>query len=91
MQNAELKYTQKEDAFFGVITWSRLAEVCGGYLKKGRGVQVVGRLKQDRWTGPELKKNDHGKDDEAGAAESQTETPHAQVQEQVELEEAAGF
>ena len=24
--------------------------MCGEYLKKGRGVRVVGRLKQDRWT-----------------------------------------
>jgi single-strand DNA-binding protein len=45
--------TQKEVSFFEVTTWSRLAEVCGEYLKKGRGVRVVGRLKQDRWTSPE--------------------------------------
>lgn len=45
--------TQKEVAFFEVTAWSRLAEVCGEYLKKGRGVRVVGRLKQDRWTSPE--------------------------------------
>ncbi len=45
--------TQKEVSFFDVTTWARLAEVCGEYLKKGRGVRVVGRLKQDRWTGPE--------------------------------------
>jgi len=42
--------TQKEVSFFDVTTWTRLAEVCGEYLKKGRGVRVVGRLKQDRWT-----------------------------------------
>ena len=30
-----------------MTTWRRLAEVCGEYLKKGRGVRVVGRLKQD--------------------------------------------
>jgi single-strand DNA-binding protein len=41
---------QKEVSFFDVSTWTRLAEVCGEYLKKGRGVRVVGRLKQDRWT-----------------------------------------
>jgi single-strand DNA-binding protein len=29
--------------------------VCGEYLKKGRGVRVVGRLKQDRWTDPDGK------------------------------------
>jgi len=45
--------TQKEVSYFEVTTWARLAEVCGEYLKKGRGVRVVGRLKQDRWTGPE--------------------------------------
>ncbi len=47
--------TQKEVSFFDVTTWARLAEVCGEYLKKGRGVRVVGRLKQDRWTDPEGK------------------------------------
>ena len=36
--------TQKEVSFFDVTTWARLAEVCGEYLKKGRGVRVVGRL-----------------------------------------------
>jgi single-strand DNA-binding protein len=46
---------QKEVSFFDVSTWTRLAEVCGEYLKKGRGVRVVGRLKQDRWTDPEGK------------------------------------
>jgi single-strand DNA-binding protein len=42
--------TQKEVSYFDVSCWTRLAEVCGEYLKKGRGVRVVGRLKQDRWT-----------------------------------------
>jgi len=46
---------QKEVSFFDVTTWARLAEVCGEYLKKGRGVRVVGRLKQDRWTDPDGK------------------------------------
>jgi single-strand DNA-binding protein len=44
---------QKEVSFFDVTAWMRLAETCGEYLKKGRGVRVVGRLKQDRWTSPE--------------------------------------
>ncbi len=47
--------TQKEVSYFDVTTWARLAEVCGEYLKKGRGVRVVGRLKQDRWTDPDGK------------------------------------
>ncbi len=46
---------QKEVSYFDVTTWQRLAEVCGEYLKKGRGVRVVGRLKQDRWTDTEGK------------------------------------
>ncbi len=46
---------QKEVSFFDVSAWGRQAEVCGEYLKKGRGVRVVGRLKQDRWTDQEGK------------------------------------
>jgi single-strand DNA-binding protein len=41
--------TEKEVSFFDVEAWARLAESCGEQLKKGRGVRVVGRLKQDRW------------------------------------------
>lgn len=44
--------TEKETSFFDIETWSRLAQNCGEYLKKGRGVRVVGRLKQDRWEDP---------------------------------------
>jgi len=40
---------QREVSYFDITTWSRLAEVCGEYLTKGRGVRIVGRLKQDRW------------------------------------------
>lgn len=41
--------TEKEVSFFEVEAWSKLAQTCGEILKKGRGVRVVGRLKQDRW------------------------------------------
>lgn len=41
---------QEEVGYFDVEVWSRLAETCHEYLSKGRGVRVVGRLKQDRWT-----------------------------------------
>ncbi|OQX29342.1 MAG: single-stranded DNA-binding protein [Spirochaeta sp. LUC14_002_19_P3] len=41
---------QEEVGFFDVEVWARLAETCQEYLAKGRGVRVVGRLKQDRWT-----------------------------------------
>ena len=49
--------TQKEVSYFDVSCWTRLAEVCGEYLKKGRGVRVVGRLKQDRWTDADGKRH----------------------------------
>jgi len=41
---------EKEVSFFNVETWARLAEICSTKGKKGRGIRVVGRLKQDRWT-----------------------------------------
>ena len=46
---------EKEVSFFEVETWARLAEACYNKGRKGRGVRVVGRLKQDRWTGPDGK------------------------------------
>jgi len=46
---------EKEVSFFDVETWSKLAEACYSKGKKGRGVRVVGRLKQNRWSDPEGK------------------------------------
>ncbi|WP_461246709.1 single-stranded DNA-binding protein [Treponema sp. R6D11] len=46
---------EKEVSFFDVETWSKLAEACYAKGKKGRGVRVVGRLKQSRWSDPEGK------------------------------------
>jgi single-strand DNA-binding protein len=40
---------EKEVSFFDVETWAKLAEHCYNLGHKGRGVRVVGRLKQDRW------------------------------------------
>jgi len=37
-----------EVCFFNIQTAGRLAEVCGEYLKAGRVVRVVGRLKQEQ-------------------------------------------
>jgi single-strand DNA-binding protein len=42
------KYEQ-EVSYFDVKTWGKQAEICNEYLKKGRGVRIIGRLKQDRW------------------------------------------
>ena len=39
-----------EVSYFDVEVWSRVAESCEKHLNKGRGVRIVGRLKQDRWT-----------------------------------------
>jgi single-strand DNA-binding protein len=41
---------EKEVSFFDVVTWARLAEQCYDKGRKGRGIRVVGRLNQDRWT-----------------------------------------
>jgi single-strand DNA-binding protein len=46
---------EKEVSFFDVETWAKVAETCYNLGHKGRGVRVVGRLKQDRWTGPDGK------------------------------------
>jgi len=46
---------EKEVGFFDVETWARLAENCYNLGHKGRGVRVVGRLKQDRWNGSDGK------------------------------------
>jgi single-strand DNA-binding protein len=46
---------EKEVSFFEIETWARLAEICYNLGKKGRGVRVIGRLKQDRWNGSDGK------------------------------------
>ncbi len=42
---------EKGVSYFEIQTWAKLAEICAEYLKKGRSVRIVGRLKQDRWKG----------------------------------------
>lgn len=39
--------------FVTVMTYRRLAEVCGQYLKKGSPVVVEGRLQMREWTAPQ--------------------------------------
>jgi single-strand DNA-binding protein len=46
---------EKEVGFCDVESWSKLAENCYNLGRKGRGVRVVGRLKQDRWNGSDGK------------------------------------
>ena len=38
---------QERTQWHNIVAWRKLAEICGEYLKKDRGVRVVGRLKQD--------------------------------------------
>jgi len=42
---------EKETGYFEIEAWGKLADACSSQGRKGRGVRVVGRLKQDRWTG----------------------------------------
>jgi single-strand DNA-binding protein len=46
---------QNEVSYLDIETWGRLAEACRDHLAKGRGVRVVGRVKQDRWMDQEGK------------------------------------
>lgn len=39
----------EEVSYFDVSTYGALADVCKNECKKGRGMRVVGRIKQDRW------------------------------------------
>ncbi len=53
-KNADGQNTD-EVSYFDVETFGSLADTCAKWCPKGRGVRVVGRLKQDRW------KDDDGK------------------------------
>ena len=35
--------------FINIVTWQRLAEICGEYLTKGRQVFIQGRYEQSSW------------------------------------------
>lgn len=39
----------EEVSFFDVEAYGKMAEICEKHSLKGRGVRVVGRLKQNRW------------------------------------------
>lgn len=42
---------QEKAEFHNVVTWRKLAEICGQYLKKGSKVYIEGRLQTRDWTG----------------------------------------
>ncbi len=43
------KQGEKEADFFTIITWNKLADICGQYLKKGSPVAIEGRLQSRSW------------------------------------------
>lgn len=49
--------SQTETSYFMVEVWGRTAENCERFLKKGGGVRIVGRLKQDRWSDQDGRKH----------------------------------
>jgi len=40
---------QERTEFHNVVTWRRLAEICGQYLQKGSQVYIEGRLQTRKW------------------------------------------
>ena len=46
---------ENEVSYFDVETFGKLAEICAKFSQRGRGLSVVGRLKQNRWKTPEGK------------------------------------
>ena len=45
----------KEVSFFDIEAWGKWADLCKNQIIKGRGVRIVGRLKQNRWSDDEGK------------------------------------
>ncbi len=61
--------SQEKSEFHNVVTWGKLAEICGQYLTKGQQVAIEGRLQTRSW------------DDDRGARHWKTEV----VAERVEM------
>ena len=40
---------QERTEWHRIVTWSKLAEICGEYLKKGKQVYIEGRLQTRSW------------------------------------------
>ncbi len=45
----EYRGGEERTEYHSVVTWERLAEICGGYLGKGQLVSLEGRLQTRRW------------------------------------------
>lgn len=44
---------QEETQYHRVVVWSKLAEICGKYLKKGNKAYVQGRIQTRKWQSKE--------------------------------------
>lgn len=54
IKTSEYSTSGDEDAsFFEIEVWRALAKSCQKHLFEGRGVRVVGKLKEDRWLNAE--------------------------------------
>ncbi len=40
----------EKSEFHNIVAWSKLAEICGSYLQKGKRVYIEGRLQTRDWT-----------------------------------------
>lgn len=47
------KQGNKTTDFFRVDCWSKLADVCGDYLQKGKQIMVEGEMRRDKFTNKE--------------------------------------
>lgn len=52
----EDKAEQSDTVFLDVECWTTLGDRCAQYLKKGKRVRVLGRLRQSSWVGKEDQK-----------------------------------
>ena len=41
---------QEQTKWHRIVAWSRLAEICGEYLKKGSRVYIEGKIQTRKWT-----------------------------------------
>ena len=47
----------EKSEYHSIVTWDRLAEICGQYLTKGQLVSIAGRLQTRQWEDDEKKRH----------------------------------
>ena len=53
----EYRGGEERTEYHSVVTWERLAEICGQYLGKGQLVSIIGRLQTRQWEDDEKKRH----------------------------------